>query len=188
MHPSEAHAWLQEGVRRQELLQALLYPCTVKQLSTKTKLALSRCSDVLWELSLYQLVRCLNPEARRGRVYAVTDLGQVCRQMLSPDETPAVTINAEIASLLGWVSFNHRAAVLKAIEGVLQPCQMKRRARFQNPAIRMSNNNVRDIVKLFRERGIVQQLWFRGRGHPRYALTEVGLQLQDLLRRAETPP
>jgi hypothetical protein len=40
---------------------------------------------------------------------------------------------------------------------------------------------VRDIIVLFRARGIVQPIMVRGRAHPRYELTPTGIALQRLL-------
>jgi predicted DNA-binding transcriptional regulator len=68
----------------------------------------------------------------------------------------------------------------------LQPAAIKRRARRHDPEIRMSANNVRDVIQVFLRRGIVTSVLERGKTHPRYELTETGRQLQQLLLRAET--
>lgn len=54
-----------------------------------------------------------------------------------------------------------------------------------DPLIRMSANNVRDIIRLFLKRGIVQSVAVSGIRHPNYQLTPKGIQLQELLLRAE---
>ena len=69
----------------------------------------------------------------------------------------------------------------------MQPTQVKRKARFQNPALRMSANNARDVVKEFLSKGLVQPVRVRRKAYLRFELTEVGKQLQDLMVKAGTP-
>jgi hypothetical protein len=151
-------------------------------------MSLSRSSHVLRELSVYQIVRCLTRETRRSRVYALTENGVRCRERLTGDRTEAAArpmLDYRIWHLLSWVSFRHRSAMLKAMDRPLQPCAVKRRARFLIPDLRMSATNCRDSMRLFVERGIARPVWLRKHRHPQYELTEVGRQLQRLLWEAE---
>lgn len=116
------------------------------------------------------LVQCLNPNARRSRVYARTDAA-----------LPRVDW-----ALYGWVCFSHRRAVLEALDEPRQPSAIKRRARYLHPGIRLSANNVRDIIREFREHNIVQPVSVRGRAHPAYALTPTGTALQTQVLENET--
>jgi len=89
-------------------------------------------------------------------------------------------------NLLGWVCYRHRAAILKTLSEPLQPSAIKRRARARDPTLRMSANNVRDVIRLFKQRGIVQPVYLRKKKHPRYELTDVGKTLRQLLGQAES--
>ena len=132
-------------------------------------------SRVLWELKVYELVKCLNLRAGRSRVYGLSQLGIDCRRELCRERKEACSeyecpdIDWE---LYGWICFSHRSAVIKALEKPLQPAAIKRKARFQDSSIRMSANNVRDVMKLFLEKGIVHQVWVRPKVRPRYELTK----------------
>ena len=89
-------------------------------------------------------------------------------------------------SMYGWVCFSHRSAIIKALDRPLQPAAIKGRARFQNPKIKMSANNVRDVIRLFVKRQIVTPIIIGRKTHPRYQLTELGRKLQVLLLGAQT--
>jgi len=116
------------------------------------------------------LVQCLNPNARRSRVYARTD---------------AHLPEGVDWRLYGWVSYSQRRAVLEALDSPLYPAAIKRRARYLHPGIRLSANNVRDIIRLFHARGLVTPV-DAGRAHPLYALTVQGEALQRLMLEGET--
>ena len=68
----------------------------------------------------------------------------------------------------------------------MQAAAIKRRARYLDPTVRMSANNVRDVLRALLSRGVVRVVWLRKKAHPRFELTEKGLQLQEQLRRAKT--
>ena len=52
----------------------------------------------------------------------------------------------------------------------------------------MSANNVRDVIRLFLERGIVKRVpGPRKRSHPQYQVTEEGHKLRVLILRANEP-
>ncbi len=161
---------------------------TARQLSQHTEITLDTCSLVLKGLAGHGLVTCLNGRARRSRLYWLTQPGKQCQSRLRrerglgalPYDFPMVDWE-----LYGWVCFTHRAAVLTALREPMQPAHIKRVARSQNPALKMSANNVRDVIRLFMWRGIVERLpRLKRRSHPRYELTEEGRKLRVLLLRA----
>ena len=78
-------------------------------------------------------------------------------------------------------------AIIKAMKEPLQPATIKRRARSLDPNLRMSANNVRDVIRLLLDRGIVRRVEIKKKRHPRYELTELGRVIQELLLRAEGP-
>jgi DNA-binding MarR family transcriptional regulator len=171
------------------VLLLLAMPMTAKQITLKTKMSLDSCSYALWELEVYGLVQCLNKSARRSRVFGLTPKGRKCytecckRQNLKvpqPDY-PEVDWN-----LYGWVCYSHRSAVLKAISGTMQPVDIRRRAKYQNPEICMSANNVRDVIYQFLEKGIVRKVQIKKKSHTNYELTDLGRDLQIVLNEVES--
>ncbi len=188
MRLSEAYHWLIQGERRQQILLRMKQPMTAKQLSLQTGLQLNSCSYVLWELSIYELVYCLNNHARKSRLYWLTQLGKACERKLCEQQglsTQRHDCPDTDWTLYGWVCFSPRAAIIKTLTGSMQPSHIKKAACFQNRDLRMSANNVRDVTRLFLRKGIVRRVAIRGKAHPRYELTEVGRQFQLLLLRAE---
>jgi len=184
MRRDAALQWIAHDERRRTTLHQLTQPLTVSQLARRTAMPRETCSVLLRALSLRGLTHCLNHSARRSRVYWLTRLGQECRERLHVDAlAPLPDMDW---TLYGWVCYSHRSAVLTALDRPLQPAAIKRRARLQNPAIKMSANNVRDVIKVFLARGIVHPVSCRGRAHPRYALTRTGSTLQTLLFQAAT--
>ena len=63
----------------------------------------------------------------------------------------------------------------------MQPAVVKRKIKQHNPKIKMSANNVRDIVKLFGQKGIVRPVKIGKKAHLRYELTDTGTKLRQLL-------
>ena len=81
--------------------------------------------------------------------------------------------------------FTHRAAIVRALNEPLQPATIKRRARARQPQLRMSANNVRDIIHLLAAWGVVRPVQVRRKAHLRYELTKNGRAIQQLLEQAE---
>ena len=67
----------------------------------------------------------------------------------------------------------------------MQPTTIKRRAKQQDQKIKMSANNVRDVIRLFLQKEIVKPVKVRKKAHLRYELTESGKQLRQLLAQAK---
>jgi DNA-binding HxlR family transcriptional regulator len=63
----------------------------------------------------------------------------------------------------------------------MQAAAVKRRAVFQNPQLRMSANNVRDVMRYLLSTGIARRVEVRKKAHPRYELTDLGRTFQQLL-------
>ena len=123
-------------------------------------------------------------------MYWLTQLGMECSRKLRGDSgLPSLKYDVPSVNweLYGAVCFSHRSAVLKALGNPLQPAAIKRMALRQNPKARISANNVRDVIRLFEQRGVVRKVWVKGRSHPRYELTDTGKALRLLLLRAEEP-
>ena len=183
MRLSQAHQYVTRSKRRQRIIESLITPLTATQISRKTGLRADACRHVIGELARHGLIECKNECARRSRLYGLTELGLGCwRRFKHP--APATSANVDW-ELYGWVCYRHRSTILKTMTEPMQPATIKRKARSRDPTLRMSANNVRDVMRLFLRRGIVKQVWVRKKAHPRYELTENGKILQSLLLRAE---
>lgn len=188
MQLSLAYNWLLQGPGRQHIIIKLLQPMTAKQIAHKIDLDIDSCSYILSELAKHQMVFCLNPKANRSRLYWLTDLGKACQQKWRENlclppiiyDLPAIDWD-----LYGWICFNQRKAVIKALKEPLQPATIKRRAKFENPDLRMSANNARDIIRLFLKKGIVRPVKMRKKAHLLYELTEAGNMFRQLLMHSE---
>ena len=187
MQPSGAYNYLQQSERRKRIMSSMHQPMTAKQIAHHTELSIDTCSYVLWELVIYKLVSCLNNTSRRSRLYWLTDLGKKCQRKLFVDQDIPVPIhnfpNVDW-NLYGWACFSHRSAIIRAMNGSMQPVTIKQKARSRNPLIRMSANNVRDVIRLFLAKGIVQSIKVKRKAHLHYELTDLGKKLQTLLNRA----
>lgn len=190
MKRKEAYDWAERSEKRKSILLNLKQPMTALQLSKKTKLNRDQCSLILGQLTLCGLVKCLNPIAIRSRLYWLTPIGILCQKKLTNDKTlPDIVKHLPDIDweLYGWVCYNHRAAIIRALTEPMQPTVVKRKIKQQNPKIKMSANNVRDVMKLFLKRNIVKPVKVKKKTHLRYELTELGHQMQRLLSRAEVP-
>lgn len=161
---------------------------TAKQLSHKIALSMDCCGYILSELSDHKLVACLNGQARRSRLYWLTTLGKIYQQKLRESRNlPQFDFDFPKVDwqLYGWVCFSHRQAVIRALTEPMQPAAIKRKARSQNAGLRMSANNVRDIIRLFLSRRIVRPVNVHRKAHLRYELTELGRKFRTLLLEVE---
>ena len=154
--------------QRAAVVNTLRFPMTASQLARAAGLTRAACSRVLADLARQGVASCLNPRARRSRVYALRTHRRAVPSGVDWD-------------LFGWVSFRHRAAIVKAITTPQQPAEIRRRARWTDPTLRISASNTRDVVRLLLRRGVVSIVMVRRRGHRRYQLTPAGIRIRDLL-------
>lgn len=169
---------------RKRILLVMKLPLTAKQISSKLRIELDICSRALKEFAGRGLIECLNPSARNSRLYYLNDFGKQCQKMLRKDLNLSEESNLlpDIDwDLYGWMCFSHRSEVIKSMTEPLQPSNMKRKIRRKNPEVRISANNVRDIIRLFEKRGVVKRVYSKKKAHPQYKLTSTGKQLQELL-------
>ena len=180
--------WLLRSKRRKAVVSGLIQPSTVKQIASKASISLDACSRVLWELMLHAIIQCLNPEARRSRLYWLTSLGIRCQSRLrksrglheAKHNVPDIDWK-----LYGWICFNHRAAIIKSLVNAMQPASIKRLILQRYPDVKISANNVRDIIQLFLINGIVRPVHVKRKAHLHYELTETGKTMQRLISQAE---
>ncbi len=167
---------------------ALRQPLTAKQLAKRIGLTFDECREVVRRLSSHGFLKCLNPEARRSRVYWLTTLGVRFQKKLARENQHALAEHfvPEIDwDLYGSQCYSHRSTIIETLTEPMQPAMIKRRARQHDHSLRLSGNNARDIVRDFRKRGIVQSVEIRKKAHLRYELTEQGKIFQQLLWQAE---
>jgi DNA-binding MarR family transcriptional regulator len=185
---SNAYKWIEQEENREKILVSMTQPLTAKQISRKTRIDVGTCSYLLGKLAAKGITVCLNPTARSSRLYWVTDLGRKYQRRLRPDLSESTQDFPSVDwELYGWICFNHRAAIIRILAEPMQPSEMKRKLRQIGSDVRISANNIRDIVRLFLQKGIVQKVFARKKAHPRYELTELGTKLQELLQQAEMP-
>ncbi len=161
---------------------------TAKQLARRTGLPFDACRNVVLSLAKRGFLHCLNDEARRSRLYWLTKQGKLCQRQFCRDQgikLPPYSLPEMDWELYGWVCYSHRSIIIKTLSEPLQPADIKRRARVRHPPLAMSASNVRDVIHLFQERGLVRPLQHRKCKHMRYELTELGQHCQQLLNQAE---
>jgi len=191
MQISDVYTWIVEREDRKAVLLSLRQPMTAKQVGKKTGLSPDSGSHLLRRMAAKGLVVCVNPEARCSRLYRLTGRGQTCRGRirrdlaLPRDPEPTSGFDRVNWELYGWICFNHRAIVIRTLTRPMQPSEIKRIIRARKPHIKISANNIRDVMKLLLARGIVKSVEVSKKAHLRYELTDLGHQLQKLLIRAE---
>ena len=184
----EVYDWLTQGERRKKIIAHLKQPMTAKQLAQRTGMREDCCSYVLQELSAYRLVYCLNSGARRSRLYWLTNkCKQYQKKILKTHRLPIYDYDFTIVDwkLYGWVCYSHRAAIIKAITEPMQPASIRRKIKQLFPDMKISANNVADILRLFLKERIIKPVNIPQKAFCHYELTELGNKLQTLLCQAE---
>jgi hypothetical protein len=188
MKNSKVYQWIIEEGNRKKILIAVSQPMTAKQLSRTTGIPVDTCSYLISKFTFKGVLICLNPSAVKSRLYWFTKFGIRCRKQLHqvldlPYEE--YTLPDIDWHLYGWVNFNHRTAVIKTLTAPMQPSEIKRFLRVHRSGVRISANNIRDIIKLFSARSIVRPVKIKKKAHPRYELTELGTKFRQLLIRGD---
>lgn len=184
----QVYQWLSEQEDRKTILKSFNQPLISRQISKRTGIPANTCSYVIATFVDKGLLVCLNSFARNSRLYWLTDNGLQCRKKLyltkdlSYNERELPEIDWE---LYGWVNFSHRLAIIKALTHPMQPSEIKRLFRLQGTHIRISANNIRDIVRLFLAKGIVRPVKVKKRAHLLYELTDLGIKFRNLLIQAD---
>lgn len=184
MQHSETYEWVIQDENRKRMLISIQQPMTAKQLSRQTAISKEMCSYLLGKFAALQLCVCLNPIAGNSRLYWMTDIGKEIQGKLQKEmNLPQKDIGFDSVNwnLYGWVCFSHRSIVLRALIEPMQPSEIRHRIRYRFPFAKITANNVRDIIRLFEKKAIVRKVFVKKKVHPRYELTEAGLQFQKLL-------
>ncbi len=184
MEFDQAYYWLIQSERRKSILVGFNQPLTATHIARRTGITLDSCLHLLWGLTVYGVIYCLNKGTRYNRLHWLTELGKACQRKLR--EALALGPLAHRFPNIPWdlfgsVCYRHRSSVIKAIHGPMQAAAIKRKALFQNPQLRMSANNVRDVIQYLLKKGIVARIQIKRRAHPRYKLTDRGEVFRGLL-------
>lgn len=170
---------MESSARRAAVVEHLDQPLTATQLAQRCRLSRSACSRLLSALLNNGLAVCLNPSARRSRVYELTEEGFRLRR--AGQRGSIAGVSAAEAALFGWLCFRHRAGVLLVMGRHMQPPEIKRRAQARDPSLRISAGNVRAVLKLLVDRGIALRIIDGASERPLYGLTPLGRQMQARL-------
>ena len=74
--------WVKASSYRKDILNSLEKPKTPKELSEDTGYYLSHVSSTLSDLKSKDIVECLNPDRRKGKLYSITEEGIEIRETL----------------------------------------------------------------------------------------------------------
>jgi hypothetical protein len=173
------------GKFRRRVCQAITQPMTATQLSRRLDVSVDRCSKALVNIQAQKLVRCVNPAATRSRLFCLTKLGTNCRRHMDGGTCVSHDVPDIDWELYASVCFSHRSEVVRTLTVAMQPSTIKRRAAFRTPGLRMSANNVRDVIRYLRAHDIVRPVKLGKKQHSGYEVTEIGLQMRRLLLQAE---
>ena len=184
MEVNEAYYWLVQSERRKKILVDFNQPLTASYISRLTNITLDSCLHLMWGLTLYNIIYCLNNDTRNNRLYWLTELGKECQRKLRKTLSlrPLIHCFPNIPwNLFSSVCYSHRSSVIKAMRVPMQAASIKRKAFSQNPNLRMSANNVRDVIRWLLKKNLVRKILVKRKSHPRYELTDLGKEFKELL-------
>ena len=190
MEFAQAYYWLGLSEKRKIILASLNQPLTATQVARRTDIGRDSCLHHLWSLTLHKILRCLNKDTRYIRLYWLTGLGEACQRRMHKEAGRGSLVHRYPKipwNLYSSVCYRHRSAVIEAMRGQMQAAVIKRRAFSRDSTLRMSANNVRDVMKWLVETEAVQKIRVRKKKHPRYELTDLGLEFQKLLLGVKVP-
>lgn len=78
----EEYSWVIRGSQRRKIINSLNKPKIPTQIKEETNLSLNNVSDVLRAFKEKNIVKCVNPKDKTGRVYTLTQKGLKIRDKL----------------------------------------------------------------------------------------------------------
>ena len=190
MELTQTSYWIEQSDRRKLILSGFNQPLTATHVARRSGIDRDSCLHHLWSLTLRGILRCLNQDTRFNRLYELTNLGKACQRRLrglrsgEPNSYHAPDIPWDLYSS---ICYRHRAAVIESLREPMQSATLRRKARLQDPTLRMSANNVRDVMKYLLQKQIARRVTIRKKKHPRYELTDLGREFQWLLLNVKAP-
>ncbi len=168
---------------RQRICLAVTQPMTATQLSGRLDRSLARCSKALLGLKSHKIMKCLNPTARRSRVFWLTTRGKKLLRDLNIKLSSSYDFPKMDWKLYAKACFSQRSQVIQILEFPMRPSEIRRKAKRLFPGCRMSANNVRDVIRYLTAHGITCPVKLRKTKYPAYKLTKIGLKIRELLLR-----
>lgn len=172
----------------QELITELRQPVTIKQWSRMSGIIFEQCRQIFVGARRRMLIRCINPAASRHRLYFFTVPGlKRHRQIRSDQELEPVEFDLpEIDwNLYGQCCYAHRSTVIKTLQRPMQPATARRIAVRNDPKLKMSSGNTRDVIYWLRNHGIVSPVREPKNPYFLYELTVLGEHIRRLLKQAD---
>lgn len=165
--------------RRHRVLRSFTRPLTAKQLAAQAHLEFDTCRHAIRELARLDLIHCLNPEARRHRIYWLTQRAHKFLPELPRDHAQSWSLVDW--ALHGWASNPHPLAVLRALTRPMKPAELKRAGYLRDRSSRMTASHYRDTLRMLVQHGLVQKTYPGKKKHALYGLTETGRRHRSLL-------
>ncbi len=190
MELAQASYWIEQSDRRKLILGSFNQPLTATHVARRSGIDRDSCLHHLWALTIRGVLRCLNQDTRFNRLYTLTKLGHACQRRLKV--TCGLTSAGHHEPDVPWdlyssICYRHRVAVIESLREPMQSATSRRKARRQDPTLRMSANNVRDVMKYLLQKQIARRVTIRKKKHPRYELTDLGREFQWLLLNVKAP-
>lgn len=184
MELAQAYYWIEQSDKRKLILNSLNQPLTATHVARRTGIGRDTCLHHLWALTIRRILRCLNKDTRFNRLYGLTNLGKACQRRLRGLQSSEPNSYHEpdiLWDLYSSVCYRHRAAVIESLREPMQAATVKRKARLGDSTLRMSANNARDVMRYLLKKQIARRVAVRKKKHPRYELTSLGREFQQLL-------
>ena len=78
----EDYYWIVRGKQRKKIIKVINKAKIPTEIKEETKISLNNVSDVLREFKKKEIVKCLNPKEKTGRLYKLTPKGMRIREMI----------------------------------------------------------------------------------------------------------
>ena len=158
---------------------------TASQLAKLSGMEETSCAHVLRAMEDRGIVACLNPAARRSRLFGLTLRGKAIR-------SAAIKLHSQdyVAPVIDWTTYGclcyaHRTAVMLALDGAMRPATIKRRILFTQEDVHISCNNIRDLLQDLIKYGVVDREIVGKSSFYSYRLTPAGEFYQRMLLKVQ---
>ena len=142
------YQYVRRSVRRQRFMELLNQPMTPSQLAMHAGMTTKTACKVVAELREHGLIECLAPGMQRGRPYARTGLGEAVWLLIKqrPESSASKLPQKDHASYAS-VCHRHRSVVVRGLGTPRRASQIKQWVRTNLPGVKISANNVRDVLR-----------------------------------------
>ncbi len=83
------YAWVLRGKQKRKIITTLdEEPKMPREIKEEADLSLNNASDVLRLFAKRKLAKCLNPQARTGRLYVLTEKGKIIKDKINKKKSP----------------------------------------------------------------------------------------------------